>query len=499
MLVILWVMIDIIFGILSVITWIGFEGEDYVKYLTSSIFLFITLILLLYFRKNIIPILKTKTFKNYLRETTTIFLTTIILLLLSYLGARYNFQKDITKIKIHTLTDQTKTILKNLKSKALVSLFANSKNYRAFDELLLKYQKENPLFEYKILDPNRDHAEALKFNITEEGMGAIQYEGATLTGLATSELHLTNLLIKIQRKEDFTLCFSTNHKEQSFDNELSYLKTVIVGNLYKLKEVSLLSGELPSECSLFMSLGPKIDFSNEELKNLTLYKKGGGNIFITTAPVFKDGIFKNLYAFIASSGIVIKNSVVIDRLSSLNQSTPTSPVIAHFDETHPATLNFKEKLIFPLSLSLLPKGDSVIRFTGLAMTSPFPASFAETNFEEIKKGASTFDKKDIEGPINVVASAYDNENQSRLVVIGSNTAFTNSLQGHSPNFNFYLNIVSWLIDDSGMIALNRPKLTQEKLFVSEGELNIILFFNLLFLPLCYFALSFHFYRRRIKG
>src|SRR5690606_27001786 len=116
------------------------------------------------------------------------------------------------------------------------------------------------------------------------------------------------------------------------------------------------------------------------------------------------------------------------------------------------------------------------RYTGLASTSPFPASWAELNLEDINKGSAKYDlEKDVPGPVDVLSVSENLKTFSRLAVFGSSSVFLNAYQGNSANFNLVLNTVAWLIDDTGLVSLNRPSLTQERVFISDGQMNLILF------------------------
>src|SRR5690606_36702898 len=120
--------------------------DESLKYGLMSAFLFLTLILLLWGRKRVFPILKTQTFKNYSRELTTILLTLFIALVINFLGVKNNYQMDMTSIKLHTLSQQTENILKLYEKPLKVRYISEKKNWGRYEELLAKYKNLNPNF-----------------------------------------------------------------------------------------------------------------------------------------------------------------------------------------------------------------------------------------------------------------------------------------------------------------------------------------------------------------
>lgn len=499
----IWIILDILLGLTTIIVWIGIEGDETLKYALMSAFLFLSLILLLWGRKKVLPILKTQTFKNYSRELTTILLTLFIVLVINFLGVKNNYQMDMTSIKLHTLSQQTENILKLYEKPLKVRYISEKKNWGRFEELLAKYQNLNPKFSYEFVDPNENPALVSQYNLKTEGSAIINYEESETYGAANSELKLTNLLIKLSRREDFLVCYDDSHKELSFEDEskegLSFLAGSLRDSLYNLKKIDLLTESMiPRECDLFMIMGPRASFMDAEILKVEKYLTEGGNLFISLAPVFGQNQLQNIFTLLENNGVKVENSVVIDRLASVQGSQATIPLINEYDSHHSVTKGFKERTIFALTTALTSTSESEkFRYTGLAKTSPFPASWAEKDLTAISQGNAKYDLDiDIAGPIDVLAVSENLTTFSRVAVMGSSSVAINAYQGNAANFNLVLNTISWLMDDTGLVSLNRPNLSQERVFVSEGQMNLILFLTLGLIPLILFIVGFYMFKRR---
>ena len=267
-----------------------------------------------------------------------------------------------------------------------------------------------------------------------------------------------------------------------------------------MKKIDLLvDAEIPRDCDLFMILGPRQAFLSAELQKIQKYLDLSGNLFVTLAPIFGENQLQNLFDLLAQNGIKVTNSVVIDRLASVQGSQATIPLVNDFNKNHSITHKMSERVIFPLSTMISASLEENTKYSYLARTSTFPASWAEVNMEEMGNGRAQYDlDHDIAGPIDVMGVTEHLKTYSRIAVSGSSSFFINGYQGNASNLNLFLNTIAWLIDDSGLISLNRPGLQQEKVFVSEGQMNLILVVSLGLIPLILFSIAFYMYRRRLK-
>lgn len=464
----------------------------------------IILISLIYVnRKSILSFLKTLLFKNIVNNTMTVFLVVCIFAMINYLAFKNNVHFDITKQSVHTLSEQSKAVVRSFESKVKLTLFARRQNWDKFLNLLNLYKYQSEKIQIEVIDIDTNPSLVQINNVKEDGTVSIEYKGNQATAVAKDELTLTNSMIKLLRSQKIVIYYTVGHGEiertQRDQNGGSYLFSKIIAANYILKPIDLLkTQDIPKDANLVLVLGPKEGFLDLEMTQLERYLAKGGNLFVTLAPELNEVKLTNFYELLAKNGVKFNNSIVLDRLSTVQGSQATIPIITLYNPDHSITKNFKGKILMPLSASLESENTKDITYTTLIKTNNFPGSWAETNFEEVKSGRATYDEKDKKGPIELVATAENTKTHARLMVSSSSSFIVNGYQSQSSNFNFFLNILAWGLDDEGIMSLNRPTLDDEMILLSASQLTLIFFFAIAFLPFFFFACAILFYRRRLK-
>jgi ABC-type uncharacterized transport system involved in gliding motility auxiliary subunit len=139
--------------------------------------------------------------------------------------------------------------------------------------------------------------------------------------------------------------------------------------------------------------------------------------------------------------------------------------------------------------------------TILASTSSFPGSWAETDLKGITSGKAEFkEKEDTKGPIGLIGVGErvgsEANKDSRFVLLGSSSFLINAYQAQSGNSALFLNTVSWLIKDEGIISFNRPGVEEYPLILSAQHIQMIFVIAILLVPIIFFGCAIFIYRRR---
>lgn len=502
---------------LSVITWIVFTllltatlamklfAREYSSFnnLMSLTSLIYTIILIIWHRTIIIDFIKTKFAKNLLSNLVTIFLVTCILAMLNYLVYKNSSKIDLTENKLHTLTDQSVEVISKFTEKVDVTLYAKRVEWQRYIPLLKQYEQFNKNLKINAIDIEQNPALAKLNNIEQDGTIVISYGNKKVKGKALSELDVTNLLIKLIRTKQLKIYYSNGHGEVDFNDSsnegASYLKSRLSEYNYELYPVDLLQvSTISKDVDALILMGPKNGLLDQEIKVIRDYLKKGGNLLVTMSPNFENKDWKNLLDLLNENGIEVVDSIVLDRLAKVQGSQATIPIVNSFNKTHSITKKFNSRILLPLVSAIRPVENDKTYFQWLAQTSNFPASWAETNLNEISTGRAAFDKNDIQGPITVAAISGHKEYFSKVAVLGSTSMLVNGYQSQSPNFNFFMNVLTWLIDDEGIISLNRPTLNSERVFLGSYQITLIFWISIIFIPFGLFGISIFFYRRKLQ-
>lgn len=468
---------------------------------TSMGISFFSFILGLFFsRQYIVQLTKSTKGRLYIGHIFNFMIITFILGLLNYFVFKHDYFIDLTLNKLHTLSDQSKKIVKEIENKEIeLELYASRKEWGQYRRLLDLFKREGDNFQVKFIDLDRELGLVALHSIKENGTLLLRYKGKEWKTVAKSELAVTSLLYKVFSPKKRKLYFSVGHNEMVIKDTSnvggSYLTEKMIDEGWEVKTVEL-QYEVPKDANGLFIINPQIDFLEIEIKNLQKFIASGGNLFIALSPRFNEVGFEKFDAFLKSLGIEFVNLIVLDRLAAQQGSQPSIPVISRL-EKHEITKGFNGRLLFPISATFRLENDAYT-FSTLAKSIPFPGSWGELSFNEVKNGEAHFDEgKDLKGnlPLFVIG---ENENKARIIAISSSAFFSNQFKSQSDNYNFLLSSISWLIRDETKISLTRPNVDGNIIFISDMQANMIFYITIIFMPFIFFGIGIYFFRKRIS-
>jgi len=500
-----WWFIAVTLGIISLVLFVvSPEYSTFNQYLVMSFF-GLLLVLLFIRRKDIQVAIKKSFIRNSITNIITIFLIFCIVGITNFISLKNTKYVDITNSQVHTLTDQTKTVLDKIDSPIKMTLFANRSEWKKYLSLLNLYKYTHPKVEIDAIDVDTNPSLVKLNNISESGTVIIEYLGKKMQIKLKDELALTNAIIKLQRAKTLKVYYTTGHGElnRQLDTKEGgkFLFNKIKDSNYNLIPLDILRrSEVPEDADALLILGPRDSFLDMELNTLKKYLDKGGDMLITLGPEFDGTKNQNFYDLIAKYGLRFKNAIVVDRLSTVQNTQATIPIVNEYNLDHRISKKFEGRTLFPLSGAIFnsteSNGDLV--YSAIANSSPFPASWAESDLAKVATGNAVFDIKDTKGPVALASVVENTKLDSRLAMFASSSFIVNGYQGQSSNFNLFLNTLAWVIKEEGIISLNRPELTNEMILLSASQITLIFYFSILFLPFLLFAIAIIRYRIRLK-
>lgn len=465
--------------------------------------LVLTFALIFYKRKQAASLVKNPYFSKAVSSGIRVFLILCVFGMVNYLAVKTSRSVDLTSSKLHTLSEQSKTVAKSVNEDLTITLFAKRADWERFLPLLRQYENESNNISIKAVDVDENPSLVKLNDVKENGAVIFETQGRKIKGKASSELELTNLLLKSMRAKKPVVYYTVGHGELDRSDEedggASFLFGVIDNGSYDLRPLDTLkSGGVPADADAVMVLGPSQGLMKSETKILSSYLGRGGNVFILLGPNFKEASFKNLKEMMAKRGVRHHNALVLDRLSAVQGANATIPIVNRFHEGHAATKNFSGRALFPLSAALKEEKVEEITYTALATSSPFPASWAESQLKDINSGKVYYNKGlDLKGPVALLAVSESSKDYGKMAVSSSVDFVSNAYQNQSSNFNLFLNTLSWLMDDEGIISLNRPALSDNMIILSASQISLIFYFSILFMPFAFFGFAVWIYRKRM--
>jgi len=435
-----------------------------------------------------------------------------ILVLINTIGARYHHRFDFTEAKIHSLSDQSISVVKNLKNDVFIKAFFREGNYnRSRMENLLKiYAYHSKKIKYEFIDPDKNPGLVKRYDITLDGTTVFECGDKENRITSVSEEDITNALIKVSREKKKTIYFLEGHGEPSIeesdDQGLSYVKDELGKLGYEVKKLTLaLSENFPADCALLVIPGPKKDLLPHELETIEKHLKDGGRIFFLVDPETAPG----LASFLKQYGIKLENDLIVDTISRLLGGDYFMPVVSEY-EYHDITKKFRYACFFPYARSVEideQKKPENVSLTILAKTSPNSWSERQLNERQV-----TFDKdKDKQGPISLAvvgtikieeekkeeqkkegetepageksASTTESKKEARLAVFGDSDFATNRYFNLSGNGNLFLNTINWLTEEADLISIQPRTSSPRTIHLSPSQARLVFFTSVIILPL----------------
>lgn len=447
--------------------------------------------------------LKRKSFLYSSNMLLIIILVLAILVLLNFFLARHHYRADFTSAKIHSLSEQSISVAKNLKKEVQIKCFFREGNVsrQTMENILKIYAYHSPKIKYEFIDPDKNPGLVKKYDVTQDGTTVFECGDKENRITTTSEEDITNAIIKVTREKKKILYFLEGHGENSVEDTgdagYSTAKNELEKIGYEVKKLPLaLSDNFPSDCSLLFIPGPRKQLLPNELDTIKNFLNRGGRVFFMIDPETSSGL-ENL---LAGYGIKLVNDIVVDPVSRLLGGDYFMPVVTEY-EYHDITKNFRYASFFPLARSVeiadtKPEG---MTLTALAKTSP--NSWSE---RQLEKKEVTFDKdKDKQGPITLAvvgsksiseetkAGSQENKSENqpkekkelRLAVFGDSDFITNRYYNLSGNGNLFLNTVNWLTEESDLISIQPKTRTPRTINLTPSQGRFLMFLSVIFLPL----------------
>jgi len=462
--------------------------------------------------------------KSFIYSSNSIVIVSLVLAILFVINsffARHHHRFDFTETKLHSLSDQSVQLLKNLKNDINIKSFFLEGNFnRAKMENLLKiYNYHSKNIKYEFIDPDKNPGMVKRYDITEDGTTIFESGDKESRITSTSEEDMTNAIVKVSREKKKVIYFLEGHGEASIEvseeRGYSIAKEELEKLAYEVKKLTLaLSDTFPKDCSLLVIGGAEKDLLPNELETIRNYISKGGKVFFMVDPENAPG-FKS---FLSEYGIKLEDDLIVDTVSRLMGGDYFMPVVSEY-ELHDITKKFRYATFFPFTRSVntaeeKPEGISV---SILAKTSPNSWSERQLTEREV-----TFNKdKDVAGPVSIAAvltvkqkeeAAEDKpveviekdttpaegkrkeekeeggkeskvKPEARLAVFGDSDFATNRYYNLSGNGNFFLNTVNWLTEEADLISIQLKTSSPRTIHLSATQGRVLFFVSVIFLPL----------------
>lgn len=411
---------------------------------------------------------------------------------LNFLAYRHPIRLDMTEEKVFTLSEQSKTILEDLRAPITFYAFVKGGQDPRAEDLLETYKHYNPgLVRYELIDPNQRPDLAEKYGIRRYGVFVVTDGKQFRTAEEALEESLTNALLSLLKTKDRVLYVVEGHGERGIQDGSEEGIKAFVDQLenegFRVKSLLLANVQgVPEDADALAIIGPRRPFLKEELERIKAYIEKNGKILVCLDPDTPS----NLESFLAEYGIQVGQDIVIDMQLRLFQGPVLGldPIVEDYG-THPITKGLTGRTLFSMVRSITIKEPLAQGMTAQTIASTSPASWAETDLKRVleKSEATMEEGKDRQGPIPIAVAWQKSE--ARMVVFGDSDFVKNGFFNRLYNADLSLNAMNWLVENTTLLTI-RPKGGKAAfLFLTPAQMDTIFVVGVLIIPQLLFALG----------
>jgi len=402
---------------------------------------------------------------------------------------------DMTKEKLYSLTDETKTLAQSLQEDVTIYLIAQRGNENALvSEFIERYTALSSHIKTQTVDPvaypnfvSQYTSEALSDNsiivASEKRSRTIdsstlfvsdqyaQYLGGdTDTSTFNGEYQLSSALNYVTSDNLPILYALTGHGEQTLSNTFS---KYVSDRGVELKTLSLLTQtEVPEDAGALFIDSPTKDFSETELKIIKTYLEGGGRLLLVTDYAETD--LPNLSKLMEGYGVETVDGVVLEQDANHYVTYPI--LLVPNIESHDITQNAEDDGLYAIApgaqgIKTIESYRSTLTIDPLLTTSD--SAFSKQNPNQMT--TSEKEEGDLEGPFNLAVAISEKIGEAETKVVWFSTSGMISDEYDSlvsgGNSSIFLGSISWMCEMKNPLTIRSIEVTYDKLTLTEAKAN----------------------------
>lgn len=452
-------------------------------------------------------------------------LVAVLLVALNYLGTEHHVRWDLTATREHSLSPQTIKILRTLPGPIQAVAFPSADSASRYRDFLETYRYYSRDFQYRIVDPDRNPAEAQKYKITSYGQIVLERGKATYTVDDATEEALTNGILHVLETTRKTLYVLQGEGEAPLDDftraGLGTAKQALTGKGFDVKPLYLVkTGQVPDDAAAVIVPSPTKDLLPQELGALDRYYRGGGKLLIMVDPQTPASVRSWLGS---EFHVRAPGGLVIDPVSRLLGGDFAVPIVTQYPYND-ITQTFTLATAFPVSTPLEPEAKvTTVTITPIAKSSDASYVKVNLNSRDIRfqpgvdrkgpailavevvpnpsassSGSSTSgaSKSPAAKPAEAAATAATAAPKGSAVLFGNSAFVRNAYIGLVGNRDLFTSAVAWLTQSGNLVSI-APRASPFDPFIVTGRQGRLLFLgSVVVLPLALLVLGGTVYLRR---
>lgn len=351
--------------------------------------------------KKFLEIIKNKWL---IKGTTTLLL--VLIVVTCYIGLNMLVEKinvenlDFTEKKLYSLSDETKTKLKDLDQDVTIQLI-NATDYSYLKDYAQKYTiLNNRIKVEEISDLSSRIDLKTKYNLSDTDMLIVIKEGEKEKTLTSSDLStfdysaykeidlteeaITNAIVELSMDKKPVIYVLSSKSYYQSEQALSTVIQKLEDESNEVKYLDILtSGEVPEDCNCLVITTLKEDLNELERDKILEYIKNGGKIMMMTSQNILNIETPNLNTILAEYGISINFGAIFEQDTSKMLQNAPELIIADVYASFMSNIDMSMKMCFVDAGNIEFQDEEKLNELGVSyetLAAAGSTSFVRTNF-----------------------------------------------------------------------------------------------------------------------
>lgn len=456
-----------------------------------------------------------------------------LVVLLNAFSSRYYSRTDISGLGLYSLSDTTRSLLRDLSSRVDIIVFyqRGEASMRDVDALLREYQYHSPLVRVEYVDPHRHlgRAEELmrRFEVTEPNViifhsegrhrvlsaeDLVEYDfstvrdGAARTDFA-GERAFSSAIHGVTQASMPKVYFLSGHGERRMDNFDPYVGFSAIAKRMRRDNAELevlLLGEtprIPDDADALIVAGPNRRISQPELDLIHGYLEQSGRVMVLVDSMTRTG----LETVLARWGVLLGDDVVVDPERTL---TGRELFVTEYG-FHPITERIRgvtSVFYMPRSVEPMPRQAALTaeqadkpHVTVLAATSE--SGWAERDPDQMPMRLDA--EIDKPGPISFAVAVergpvpgIDVQIRSTRMVVFGDSGFVSNGGLTGGDEDFFMSAFNWLLERDERMGVAPKPIDRVRLVLDKQQIRHAFWITVVAMPGAVGLLGLVVWRRR---
>lgn len=452
-----------------------------------------------------------------------------------YLLARnHPVQWDVTRTARYSLSSQTRQILQNLQRPVQVTVTATRNE--PYASYLRRFEAESDKFSYTIENPyqtlklgsgpqQQNRPNEVRVRSGEQEKVFAFGDTVELEVIERQiEQEMVNAILTVIQDRRHRLYFVTGHGEKTLENlvDAEMASRSIYMMAASLSEMGMgilpldlkTAGAVPEDCSCLVLAGPRLPYTEPELRLIESYLDRGGSLLALIDPLDPSSSrmvrVPRLRVMLQKYGIDVSGDIILDYDSYDASKSYFAPVIRKFNPVHPVTKHLRgmgEQLpmTYATSVRLVDRNREDKNTMELLYSSEQCLELSLGAFvrfmERLREGEvskpADYDWQPLSLAVAAEPPAASGGRPPRLVVVGDSDFISNAQLGDLQLVLAH-SALTWLVRQSNAVEIPPRNVESTPLILTRPQRNFISIFSVVIIPFSVFfgGLTYTTLRRR---